>query len=421
VLCSGIQIGTIPLFQYLTLSGSGSLTTGTLPPGVAGTITNNTTTKTISLVVSGFIPLVWSGANGSIWDINVTTNWLLGATPATYSDDISVVLFNDMAVNGNVVITQAVSPGSVLFSNNTVAYNVGTSGSGVLSGSAGLTKNGPGTVMLAGTNAYTGPTIVNAGTLQIGDGGPLGIISGASAITVGPAATLAFNDGSVLNGVLNNISGTGIINKDGAQMGWSGSNTFSGTINVVGGKLAFPGLDSEDGQPNLNISAAGVVSVGAIFVGGTATFGNLTGAGAIDVAFGAATGVRTLQVNQTVNGAFSGQMTDSSAGRLIALLKTGPATLTFSGTNAITGGTVVSNGTLIFSGTLISNSVVTVGSGAAFGGSATVAGIVSYSAGSIATNNVGAPMTVDTLDLAGNAAMKVGTRCPAVRGQLSAH
>ena len=128
VLCSGIQAGTIPLFQYSTLSGAGSITAGPMPQGLVATITNNTATKTISLIVSGFAPLVWSGAHGNNWDINVTTNWLLSATPATYQDGAPVCLFTDSAVNGNIVITQTVSPGSVVFSNNSLAYNLGTSG-----------------------------------------------------------------------------------------------------------------------------------------------------------------------------------------------------------------------------------------------------------------------------------------------------
>jgi len=416
VLCSGIQAGTIPLFQYSTLSGAGSVTLGTLPQGVVATVTNNTATKTISLIVTGFTPLVWSGTNSNVWDINVTTNWLLGVTPSAYQDGASVVLFNDTAVNGNVVITQAVSPGSVIFSNNVVTYNVGTSGAGVLNGTTGLTKEGSGTATLSGTNNYTGATVINNGTLQIGDGGASGILSVVSPITVNAAGTLGYNTSTIQNGVNNNIAGTGVINKSGAQMGWGGTNTFSGTINVLSGKLAFSGADSENGQPNVNISSGGVVSIGASFVGGTATIGNLTGAGAIDVAFGATTGIRTLQVNQTVNGVFSGPMTDSSSGRLFGLLKTGPATLTLSGTSAYTGGTVVANGTLVVAGTVSGNSTVTVNSGATFGGSGSVVGIVSYSAGSAATNNVGAPLTVDTLDMAGNATMRVGTASPLSAG-----
>ncbi len=417
VLCSGIQVGTIPLFQYSTLSGTGSITAGTLPQGVVGTLTNNTTTKTISLVVTGFTPLVWSGANEGIWDINVTTNWLLGGTPATYQDGASVCLFDDTAANGNVVITQPVSPGSIVFSNDSLAYNVGTSGSGVLGGTSGLTKTGAGTVILSGANSYTGPTVINAGTLQVGDGGASGMLAGASEITVGESGTLTYNSSTVINGVLNNISGTGTINKSGAQMGWTGSNIFSGTINVLSGKLAFSGSESEDGQPNVNIASGAVVSIGAEFAGGTATLGTITSSGGgIDCAFGATAGTRTLQVNQTANGVFSGPMTDSSSGRILALTKTGPATLTLAGTNTITGGMIVSDGSLILSGRLINNSMVTVNSGAAFGGSGTVVGTVSFAEGSIATNIVGAPLTVDILDMAGNASMSVATAAPVSQG-----
>ena len=193
--------------------------------------------------------------------------------------------------------------------------------------------------------------------------------------------------------------------------------TSRGRSIVLSGKLAFSGADSENGQPNVNISASGVVSIGASFAGGTATLGNLTGAGGgIDCAFGANVGTRTLQVNQTINGLFAGNLTDSSAGRVLALVKTGPAALTLAGVNAIGGGTVVSNGTLFVSGSIITNTVVTVNPGAAFGGSGPLVGTVSYSAGSVATNIPGAPMTVDTLDMAGNATMKVAPASPLTAG-----
>jgi fibronectin-binding autotransporter adhesin len=416
VLCSAVQVGTIPLFQYSTLGGTGSFTTGTLPQGVVGTITNNTSTKTVSLVVSGFTPLVWTGASSSIWDINVSTNWLVSGTPVAYQDGANICLFSDSAVNGNVVITQAVSPGSVILSNSTLAYTVGVSGAGTLSGGASLTKTGAGTVTLSGTNNYTGPTVINAGTLQLGDGSSSGLLAGASAITVGASGTLAYNSSTIYNSILNNIAGTGTINKNGAQMGWVGTNTFSGTINVLGGKLAFSGPESEDGQPNVNISSGAVVSIASSFVGGIATLGNLTGAGAVDVAFGTTTGIRTLQVSQTTDGVFSGPMSDSSSGRVLALVKTGPATLTLSGTNVFTGSTTISNGTLLINGANVSNSIVTVESGAALGGVGAVVGPVSFAAGSSATNIAGTPLTVDTLDMAGNASMNASTTAPLSQG-----
>jgi len=285
-----------------------------------------------------------------------------------------------------------------------------------LSGATGITKDGSGTAILSGTNGYTGPTIINAGTLQIGDGVASGVLAGDSDITVGAGGTLTYNSVAAQNNILNDISGTGTVNKTNAQMGWGGTNTFSGTINVLGGKLALSGSESENGEPSVNISAGAVVSIGAGFVGGVATLGNLNGGGAIDAAFSTTVGIRTFQVNQAVDGVFSGPIVESSAGRLLALIKTGPAALTLSGTNAYTGGTVVSNGTLIVNGLMISNSMVTVNPGAAFGGTGSLAGIVSYSGGSSATNLVGAPLTLETLDLAGNATMRVGATAPVSAG-----
>lgn len=56
---------------------------------------------------------------------------------------------------------------------------------------SGLTKSGAGTMTLTGANAYTGATVVNAGTLQIGNGGTTGSLAGGSAITTN--ASLVFN------------------------------------------------------------------------------------------------------------------------------------------------------------------------------------------------------------------------------------
>src|SRR5690606_5963041 len=60
----------------------------------------------------------------------------------------------------------------------------GTISDGLLAGGK-LTKSGAGTLILAGENTYTGITNVNAGTLQLGDGGASGSILGDVAIGAG--------------------------------------------------------------------------------------------------------------------------------------------------------------------------------------------------------------------------------------------
>src|SRR5204862_486090 len=80
------------------------------------------------------------------------------------------------------------------------------SSSGGISGPASLTKSGSSTLILAETNTYTGGTTVSGGTLQIGNGGTVGSITG----NVTDNANLAFNrsDAVAFAGI---ISGSGSV------------------------------------------------------------------------------------------------------------------------------------------------------------------------------------------------------------------
>jgi fibronectin-binding autotransporter adhesin len=72
---------------------------------------------------------------------------------------------------------------------------------GTISGTGGLTKTGSGALVLIGVNTFTGGTIVNAGTLQLGDGiNPPSLVgmngsngfpggAGTDAVTVNNSAT----------------------------------------------------------------------------------------------------------------------------------------------------------------------------------------------------------------------------------------
>ncbi|NBT13579.1 MAG: hypothetical protein EBS56_08370 [Planctomycetia bacterium] len=121
----------------------------------------------------------------------------------------ALVLGGTVAVNGATTSTITVTTGSNNFirlgrqnTSEATVFNV-SNAAGMLAAGAplqdnfgansGLTKSGVGTMMLSGSNGYTGVTTVSAGTLQIGSGGLAGSIGSTSGVSVASGATLAFN------------------------------------------------------------------------------------------------------------------------------------------------------------------------------------------------------------------------------------
>jgi autotransporter-associated beta strand protein len=72
----------------------------------------------------------------------------------------------------------------VLAFNQTDTVVQGTDFGPVISGSGSVFQLGSGTLMLLGTNTYTGPTVVSAGTLQLGAGGTGGGLNAAGAAAI---------------------------------------------------------------------------------------------------------------------------------------------------------------------------------------------------------------------------------------------
>lgn len=210
-----------------------------------------------------------------------------------------------LALNSTLNATLTQGTVSTLDSNG-----LGMTWSGNLSGTGGLAKAGLGTLVLAGTNDYTGGTTVEAGTLQLGGanalptgqaltlaGGTLdlnghsvtlGSLSGSSGGTLllGSAAvtTGADNSSTSFAGV---FSGSGSVTKVGSgTLELSGSsNAYSGTLTLSGGGIAF---------------ASGVLGGSLIQASGTTVSGSGTILGAYTQASGG-----SLQVQASPAGASS--------------------------------------------------------------------------------------------------------------------
>lgn len=414
--------GSYPLIQYTggLLSGAGSAAnltvTGFSQAGKAATLSDATANQ-ITLVISDTASdvLTWAGT-GTDWDLVGSLNWLNGGTPWAFTNGSFVTFDESGAAQPNVNLTAAVSPGSVTINNTSTTYTLsdGTgTGGGKITGSATITKSGSGTVVLntvndntgpttinggtlqvgngsangalgsgnvvnngalifqqidnrtvagqisgsgsltqqgtttltlANNNSYSGPTVISAGTLQIGNGGTSGTLGTANVTDDG---TLAFNRSGVFT-VTNSISGTGGLTKNGTgTMTVTGSNSYTGITIVNSGKLILGNANAFAGSGALQVQAAGTNDLNGNSITVQRLNSTLSAGGRLVSNSGTATNTLTINYDGTGTADSSIVIADNDGtGSRIALVKTGSGSQIVRGTSTFTGGTVISNGTL---------------------------------------------------------------------------
>ena len=227
--------------------------------------------------------VVWTGDETNEWNYQAS-NFSFGgeSTPFVTGD---AVVFNDESANRNVNVSDNVVASGVTFDFDNGTYTL--TGEGGINGNGGLTKNGQGELQLkvAGSN-YTGPTVVNEGTLTINnlaDGGKSSSIGASSAeegnlqlnggtlkvegtnmatdhiVTLSDTSTINIASASATISLKGLVKGGGYLVKDGpGQLNfiYGGENPFAGLI-VKQGKVASGSWNTTFGKVGSPMVLAG--------------------------------------------------------------------------------------------------------------------------------------------------------------------
>src|SRR6266446_3466762 len=371
--------------KALTIDGSGNTTIsgvvssgGAITEAGSGTLTlSGTNTFTGALTIQ-------SGTLSIATINNVSSNGVLG-------NSATAVTLGGSGTTGTLQYTGSTASSTKTFTmatGGTGVFDVTNSGttltlSGVIGGSGNLTKDGPGTLTLSGTNTFSGVLTVESGNLSIatinnasangvlgnsanavvlGSSGATGTLqytgstaSSTKKFTMATGGTGAFQVDTAattltLSGV---IDGSGALLKAGAgTLSLTGVNTYSGGTTVSAGTLQLSGSGTLG-----STSGALTVNGGTLNLNGTNQgVGNLTGSGGTIVNNAAGTATLTIGNSNGTGGNYSGVIANGTG--TVALTKTGSGTITLSGANTYTGATQVNGGTLLVNGSLASGSAV---------------------------------------------------------------
>jgi len=355
----GSVITGLPDASYSALWGAGlntDITTSPAQPveGNTGSLRFNTADPS-----SGLIELVLGGVTGDVetiiesGGILVTRN--VGSTDIYISEGGGAVLKGGLdgttfGMDDEIVIHQNNPLGTLYINANISEQARDLSGIGNGPNSVGnLTKVGPGRVVLARNNNYSGRTRILGGVLQLGDGGFFGNLGRNITDPVTNFGYLSVNRADDTLDIGLDIIGTGSIRLENGGVQLAGSNsTYTGTTYVLGGILTASGSSAIGGGLG-SVNGLTTVSSGArlnlssvnssepiVLKGGT-----LGGRGSNP----GVAGPLVLTENSTLNAISLFSITGSLVAHPgAALTVTGPNTLLLNTTNTQVSSTIVASG-----------------------------------------------------------------------------
>ncbi len=263
--------GTYRLIDYGSLAGDVS---SLQLVGATGYITNNATAGAIDLVLESVgrdpASLVWKGDGAmNLWDIGISANWLnQGVEDWFFPND--TVTFNDAgSITPAVELAGDLAPAAMVI-DAAADYTLG--GSGRVVGTTGLTKTGSGTLTITTINDHAGVTRVSGGAIRVpvlsngGVPGPLGSAVNLPSNLVLDGGALEYEGASADcdRGVTLEAGGGVLAVADpGATLTW-------------GGVITGPGPLTKSGPGTLALgNAANDHAGGTVVTGGTLLYGNV--------------------------------------------------------------------------------------------------------------------------------------------------
>jgi autotransporter-associated beta strand protein len=419
---------------------------------------NNSPDASMMLALNGgggTVPLIQTGA----YAVQILGVGLGQFVPTTQTLTLQLKGNGDFSVgDGGLNISAVISSSGAFGFNKTGTGTLTLSGTGANT-YTGTTTISEGLVVAnksAGVNAISGNLIINSGAAFMFQGNNVGNqIANTSVITLNggdfgdqnsvptnpgapeTVASVIVNSGNfstgralfVTSGLFSAAGGTTLVHRGGSLTVGSFSLSNGGIVNLDGGSttagaeskitVGAGGMTLNGGTINFNSggSGLGATSVGSIVVLG----GNVTATGTNDfvrlnpttagpkanVSLG--TAPRTFNVTGNLNfgtPAFGEAVTVSGGSAAGSIIKTGPGTLSLTGTNVLNGPVMINAGTLALNGALATASPVIIASGAKFAGVGSAPVLVTANSGSTIqpgdANGVGT-LTVSSLKLGVNA------------------
>jgi autotransporter-associated beta strand protein len=251
----------------------GTLWVGTSDVTLSPTILlleGNQIADTASVTIYGNGQLDLNGKNEVIGSLSMSGGLLNGDGPSSTNNGM-LTLYGNLSGSslpsfiGNIDANLSLGGTNRTFDISAGVFNInGNIDGGPATNTAGFTKTGAGTLVLAGaTNIYNGATLVNAGTLQLNSGAEPGTTNNGT--TINPGGRLLLNGAAVALEPLT-LSGTGTNATNGALAGqltssWSGPVTLASNATVYVGNGAQLTLSGSIGGPGgLAKTGAGILS-----------------------------------------------------------------------------------------------------------------------------------------------------------------